>query len=109
MVHACVQTVTVEHPVNKSDLFTCNGLTVTIDILKIHPLNEDINRQGIALILNLISPDRYVRYSAAQARHLAMSNGIVDVLHRVQKEFRSKNDILVTSKGILDLIIADYS
>lgn len=80
-----------------------------MDALKLHPKDVEINRQGFALLFNIINHDPQTKYSLAQARQAVLVNGMVDIVENANKEFRMIKDIRITGKGILDLIIQNWS
>eukprot|EP01034_Spumella_vulgaris_P021998 gene21998-28088_t len=85
------------------------GVRTVIDILKQHPTAVEINRQGMALLLVMLANDSYCKYSITQARQMAMANSIVEVVHAAQREFKQFGDIVTSSKGVLNVIIKDWS
>ena len=75
--------------------------------------NIELNRQGLAVLLIMLTSDvTQAKYSVTQARQMAMANSIVDIIHNIQSDYKNMKqceDIVHTSKAILNLIIQDWS
>jgi hypothetical protein len=103
------QNLSLDHPPAKSVLYHCQAIPATIDALKLHPDNAHVQRQGLALLFNLIAPDMYAKYSLAHARQSMLASGIVDVVEHAKVEFKKERDIVATSRAISNSMMVDFS
>ncbi len=134
--------ILINHPANKSEFYHLGGIRNVIDILRrvgddnikennknnsASPKNLkdtkaafnnnknkniELYRQGLAVLLIMLTNDTYAKYSLTQARQMAMANNIVDVIQNIQNECKNNKscaDVVATSKAILNLIIQDWS
>lgn len=105
----CLFNLTLDHPPNKFDFYHANGIRIVIDVLKAHVGCVDVHRQGLALLLSMISPDTYAKFSMAQARQMMMANGLVDLVESNKLAFRLEKDITLTSRALMNHLAIDYS
>lgn len=85
------------------------GIPAAIGSLKLYPDDLGLNRQGLALLMLLLSEDPKAKVNLHNARQIALTNGIVDVVHQLQRRFPDEEDVAKTTSHILDLLIIGWS
>ena len=101
--------LTVMHPPNKREFFEQRGIPVVITSLAKNATEPDLYQQGLGLLFAILSPDPNTKLSLSKARNMALANGLVDVLHRAQRNFKDVQNVDQLCRNILDFLIADFS
>lgn len=104
LIHLCF-----EHPPNKREFVLKNGIPRVIDALKVLPDQLDLHQQAFMLLFVILAHDPHSKVNLASARQAALTNGLFDVIQASQKKFKTAEDIQLSTKSILDLLIADWS
>ena len=104
LIHLCL-----EHPPNKREFVLKNGIPRVIDALKLIPDQMDLHQQAFMLLFIILAHDPHSKVNLASARQAALTNGLFDVIQASQKNFKTAEDIQLSTKSILDLLIADWS
>ena len=105
----CLLNIVYDHPPNKREFFIKGGLGYTIDCMNKNINKNDLFKQGIALILTIISIDNKTKMSLAKARESCLANGIFDMLQLGKKAHGNDPTIEGIIKKIFDLLMADWS
>ena len=99
----------LNHPPNKADLVNYSGIALISNNLQLHATEVDIVRQGLSLLLCLLSNDPQAKFSLPKARRALLERGFVDLVDEVKKRFKGDEHITSISAALLNLIIKDWS
>ena len=82
-----------DHPPNKCTFVLSKGLTTAISALRCHAMNSDVQKQGLSLLLYILSDDPQSKFNINDARRTALSLGLITVLEAAQINFKEDKDI----------------
>lgn len=97
------------HPPNKREFVTHAGIPLVISSFKRHADKVEVHQQGFVLLVYVLMNDPKTKMSLTGARQMALTHGIVEVIHKAQRRFVDAPDIQATSAKILDILISDWS
>ena len=66
---------------------------MAISVLRCHAMNSDVQKQGLSLLLYVLSDDTQSKFIANDARRTALSLGLITVLEAAQINFKEDKAI----------------
>ncbi|CAE7428254.1 unnamed protein product, partial [Symbiodinium microadriaticum] len=101
--------LTFNHPPNKKEVVQRGSIPLVVNVLNTFSSDESVTHQGLALMLNLLSPDPQAKMSLSDARQMALTHGIVDTLQTAEKRFHGSDSMQQLCKTIQENLMLEWS
>ena len=96
------------HPPNRFEFITNDGLSRIIKVLQAHGKNEDIQIQGMGVILNMFIDDPHSLYKIPQARQNALGAGLGVVLDDNLLNFKKNKRVIALTTKLQNSLLSEY-